>query len=281
MSPTVTYTPRPTRTPPINAADVGRVDRDVTFCTADGVALKLDLYYPLKVTSRPAPILVNVHGGSWSGGDKRSSETLEDVPELLARGYLVAAVNYRLAPKYRFPAQIEDLKCAIRFLRQNAATFNLDPAHVGTWGCSAGGHLAALLGLTNPRDGFDGSGEYANESSRVQAVVTISGPTDFSLAHYNDGSRADTLARVFGTTSITDTRITRASPVNYVSKRAPPFFILGGDQDNVVPLAHAEELYRRLKDAGADVSLLVVKNGHHCLPPALPPLEPSRKQVTN
>ncbi|MCL6642669.1 MAG: alpha/beta hydrolase, partial [Candidatus Bipolaricaulota bacterium] len=95
-------------------------ERDVTYCTLDGVELKMDIYRPQQVGAAPTPALLYVHGGGWTGGDKRSGEGIRDIPELLARGYLVAAVNYRLAPRYKFPAMIEDVKCAVRFLRANA-----------------------------------------------------------------------------------------------------------------------------------------------------------------
>ncbi len=239
----------------------------------------MDVYYPLKVTDRPAPVAVNVHGGSWSFGDKRNSETQTDIPELVQRGYLVAAVDYRLAPRYKFPAQIEDVKCAVRYLRAHAVTYHLDSNRIGAWGCSAGGHLVAMLGLTDGRAEFEGTGEYRGESSRVQAVVPIAAPADLTLSSYNL-PRADTFSNVFGATSLTDTILVRSSPVTYVSKNAPPFFILGGDRDETVPMQQSQELYRRLKEAGASASLLLVKNAHHCLPDTKPPIEPSRVEIT-
>src|SRR5439155_23230443 len=105
---------------------------------------------PKRTDSRPAPVAVYVHGGGWRNGNKASGGWIEPVTrELLARGYVVAAVDYRLVPQHKWPAFIEGVKCAVRFLRSNAPKYNLDPNRIGTWGSSAGGHLVALLGLTD------------------------------------------------------------------------------------------------------------------------------------
>jgi acetyl esterase/lipase len=277
--PEATAATQSTVTPaPLDSA-IGRIDREVTYCTIDDVALKMDVYYPLKVTNRPVPVAVNVHGGSWSGGDKTKSETMGDIPELLKRGYLVAAVNYRLAPEYKFPAQIQDVKCAVRYLRAQAAKYDLDPNRIGAWGCSAGGNLVAMLGLTDGIAEFEGGGNYLEQSSRVQAVVAISAPADFTLTSYNI-THDKVFVRVFGAISNSDPILAHYSPVTYVSKRAPPFFILGGDLDETVPLQQSEELARRLNQAGGSASLQIVKNAHHCMPDASPPMEPSRAEIT-
>ena len=269
----------PTPTAPPSLEIFGQVDRDITYCNAGAVALKMDIYYPLKVTNRPAPVALDVHGGSWVGGDKRSSETMSDIPELLKRGYLVAAVNYRLAPQYKFPAQIQDVKCAVRYLRAQAVKYNLDPNRIGAWGCSAGGNLAALLGLTDGIAEFEGRGDYLEQSSRVQAVVAMSAPADFTLTSYNS-THDRVFVYVFGATSNSDPILTHFSPVTYVSKNAPPFLILGGELDLTVPPQQSEELARRLIQVGGTVSFQIVKNAHHCMPDASPPMEPSRPAIT-
>ncbi|HEX7588760.1 MAG TPA: alpha/beta hydrolase, partial [Anaerolineae bacterium] len=279
VMPGPTASQRPTPTAPPSIEIFGQVDRDVTYCNAGAVALKMDIYYPLKVTNRPAPVALNVHGGSWSGGDKRSSETMSDIPELLKRGYLVAAVNYRLAPEYKFPAQIQDVKCAVRYLRTRAVKYKLDPNRIGAWGCSAGGKLAALLGLTDGIAEFEGREDYIGQSSRVQAVVAMSAPADFTLTSYNS-THDRVFEHVFGATSNTDPILTHFSPVTYVSKNAPPFLILGGDLDATVPLQQSEELARRLIQAGGTADLEIVNYAHHCMPDASPPMEPSREEIT-
>jgi acetyl esterase/lipase len=197
--------------------------RNITYCTANGVALKMDLYFPKASNTDPTPTVVFVHGGGWKQGDKSmppGTWRRSVVEELTARGYLVAAPNYRLAPGYLWPAQIEDVKCAIRYLRANASTYHLDPNRIGAWGRSAGGHLVALLGLTDASAGLEGHGGYAEQSSRVQAVVDMFGPTDLT-AFASANARASKLVEpVFGRAP---ERLTRASPINYVSKDDPPF----------------------------------------------------------
>lgn len=187
----------------------GWVDRNVTYCVMDGVALNMDIYYPLG-TNGPAPVAVYVHGSGWTSGDKARGEGVRDISELVARGYMVAAVNYRLAPRYKFPAQIEDVKCAIRFLRANAERYHLHPEKIGAWGGSAGGHLVALLGVTDATAGWD-VGEYLAQSSRVQAVVDMFGPTDLTVLF--EGANAHLLEQVFGTSDRTSeaTRLARNS----------------------------------------------------------------------
>jgi acetyl esterase/lipase len=139
-----------TTKPPMQA---GGVQRDVTYCEPGGVALKMDLYLPGTRGTDPAPAVLYLHGGSWRAGDKSEVDLL--APGVVASGYVVASINYRLVPQYRWPAQIEDAKCAVRFLKANAARFNLDPARIGVWGASAGGHLAALVGLAGPEAGLE------------------------------------------------------------------------------------------------------------------------------
>jgi acetyl esterase/lipase len=243
----------------------------------DGVALRLDVYIPNTTDAKPLPVAINVHGGSWSGGDKENSDSSADIPTLVERGYLVVGVNYRLAPKYKFPAQIEDVKCAVRFLRANAARYNLDPNRIGAWGCSAGGHLVSLLGVTDKNAGWDNVGEYKDQSSRVQAVAALSAPADITL--YDVVARSDMLKRVFGSDTGINPALGRASPITYVTTDDPPFLILQGDKDNIVPLKHGEELYEKLTTVDVSAKLVTVKNGHHCFP-SEPDMSPTREGIT-
>jgi acetyl esterase/lipase len=241
-------------------------EKDVTYCTADGVALKLDLYFPKATDSgSSAPVVIYVHGGSWQLGDKSLLEGWEKtvVKMLTARGYLVAVPNYRLAPQDKWPAQIQDVKCAVRYLRANASTYDLDPNRIGAWGASAGGHLVALLGPTDANDGLEGQSEYADQSSRVQAVVDMFGPTDLTAGNFVRGPHIneELVRAVFGGTA-TDV-LMRASPVSYVSKDAPPFLILHGNKDRLVPPAQSRELYDQLKAEAVPAKLVMVQNAGH------------------
>jgi acetyl esterase/lipase len=135
---------------------------------------RLDLYLPEKAESR-LPLIVWIHGGGWQAGSKEACPTVY----LAAKGYAVASINYRLSQHAAYPAQIEDCKAAIRWLRANAAKYHLDPDRVGVWGGSAGGHLVALLGTTAGMKELEGKGGNLDQSSRVQCVVDFFGPTDF------------------------------------------------------------------------------------------------------
>src|SRR5712692_6733292 len=155
----------------------GRTDRagKLTSCTVGRVALTMNVWLPQGGTT-PHPLAVMVHGGGWEHGDAGPSNRLSLVESgLVGKGFVVASVNYRLAPQYVWPAQIEDVKCAIRYLRASAATYGIDPTRIGVWGGSAGGHLVAMLGTAGPSAGYD-VGQYLDQSSAVQAVVDEWGP---------------------------------------------------------------------------------------------------------
>ena len=272
-STTSANTPAPPE--PSDTAGLGSVERDVTYCTIDGVALKMDVYTPGTMTT-PAPVVIYVHGGGWTGGDKASGGERER-QELLVRGYLVVAVNYRLAPEYKFPAQIEDVKCAVRHLRANVAAYNFDPDRIGAWGNSAGGHLVSLLGVTDANAGFEGSGGYADQSSRVQAVVDGCGPADLTQDFSGFSSWGN---RVFGVTESSSQIIVRASPVTYVSSDDPPFLIVQGENDTLVPPSQSETLYQHLTAAGVPATLVMVENAGHGLKPVGGAMSPSRSEIT-
>jgi len=261
----------------IDPASLGKVERDITYGVADGIALKMDIYYP-KEASGAVPAVLYVHGGGWITGNKTAGAGVLEIPELVSRGYLVAAVNYRLAPRYKFPAQIEDVKCAVRFLRANAATYGIDPERIGAWGGSAGGHLVALLGVTDATAGLEGDGGYADQSSRVQAVVDMFGPSDLTTAF--QGANPRLLERVFGTTDRYSETVKLASPVTWVSSDDPPFLILHGEKDRLVPLSQSEILHDRLIAASVPATLTVVKNAGHGFAPAGGPIDPSRLAIT-
>jgi acetyl esterase/lipase len=241
-----------------------KTSRDVTYGKADTVALKMDIYFPPNEEGKPVPAVMFVHGGGWSRGDKSGMTFPQLLPLLVKRGYLVASINYRLAPKYKFPAQIEDAKCAVRFLRAHAGEFNLDPNRIGVEGESAGGHLVALLGLTDASAGFEGNGGWNDQSSRVEAVADLFGPADLTNFGIKSNENYRTTAEnVFGAKRDGDPVLQRASPMTYVSKNAPPFLLLHGNRDNVVPLSQSLKLDEKLKAAGVSSTLVIVTNYGH------------------
>lgn len=221
-----------------DSSKLGTPERDVTYCTMEGVELKMDIRYPRSTDGR-WPVAMYVHGGGWTGGDKKGGAGAEDISGLQKAGFLVVSVNYRLAPEYKFPAMIEDVKCAVRFLRARAAEYNLDPDHIGAWGSSAGGHLVALLGLADESAGWD-VGEYLEYSSRVQAVVDMFGPADLTVPF--SGGYDNLKDTVFGGFDAA-----LASPVTYATPGDPPFLILHGDKDELVPITQSETLLARLQ----------------------------------
>lgn len=264
--------PRPQHEDP--ASHAGKVLRDVTYCTAGGVDLKMDVYFPRNATGT-TPLVVYVHGGGWRSGDKSGGAGMIDAPALLDAGFTVASLDYRLAPQYTFPAMIEDVKCAIRSLRAHAGDYNIDPSKIGVWGGSAGGHLVNLLGTTDASAGFD-VGQYLDQSSRVQAVVDMFGPADLTTGFSNGYEQV--AQTVFGTTDFNDPIFKTVSPVTYITADDPPFLILQGDADQTVPLSQSEEFYDKLTAAGVEARLVIVHDGPHGL--GSPNETPSRAVLT-
>lgn len=254
--------------PSFDTFRLGGIDRNVTYCVMDGTELRLDVYYPMIAEGR-WPALVYVHGGSWTGGDKRGSGGFGDRPALVKAGFLVVSVNYRLAPESQFPAMIEDVKCAVRYLRAHADEYNLDPGRIGAWGNSAGGHLVALLGLSDESAGWD-VGEYLDYASRVQAVVDFYGPTDLETLLTNNSGHI-----------FRDEDLAAASPIHHISEGDPPFLILQGDQDRLVPLVQSQILYERLQEKNIPAELVIVKGGGHGFSTAdSPNMQPTREEIT-
>ncbi|MBI5028975.1 MAG: alpha/beta hydrolase fold domain-containing protein [Chloroflexi bacterium] len=269
-------TAAPTLPPNRNVAG-GTTLRDVTYCSPDGIPQKMDVTYPKSASDKPMPTTVYIHGGGWTSGDKGNGAGTADMKELLNRGYILVSLDYRLAPEYKWPAQIVDVKCAIRHLRANAATYKIDPNKIGVWGGSAGGHLVSMLGTTDKSAGFD-VGEYADQSSRVQAVVDLFGPSD--LPAMLTGQSQVVGKKVFDASSRDDPVLVNASPVTYISSDDPPFLILQGDQDQVVPMEQSQILYDKLKAGGVTATLVIVKNAGHGFTPVGGAISPSRAELT-
>ncbi len=255
----------------------GSSQSNLTYCTApDGTQLKMDVQYPAEMRG-PAPVVVYVHGGGWVQGDKTEGTGTLFLPMLQRKGYITVSINYRLAPAYRFPAQIEDVKCAIRHLRANATRYNLDPERIGALGGSAGGHLVALLGLADASAGWD-EGAYADQSSRVQAVVDLFGPSD--LTQFAGIARRGVGKEIFGAGGPNDPLLRVFSPVTYITPDDPPFLILHGDKDSEVPPEQSQMLYDQLKAAGVPAELVWVKNAGHAFQASGGKIEPNLIKLT-
>ncbi len=241
------------------------VQRDIAYVPGGHARQKLDLYVPKeRDPNGPRALIVWVHGGAWLGGSKEQTPALR----LLEQGYAVASINYRLSQHAIFPAQIEDCKAAIRWLRANAASYGYDPNHIGVWGASAGGHLVALLGTTGGAKNFD-VGPNLGVSSRVQAVCDFFGPSDFTkMSSFpstmnHDAADAPEAKLIGGPVQENKDKVQRANPITYVTKDDPPFLIVHGDSDPLVPHNQSELLRGALQKAGVDVTFYTVKGGGH------------------
>jgi acetyl esterase/lipase len=241
-----------------------RVEKGVTYATVGRDKLLLDIAIP--PGEGPFPCIVMLHGGAWQGGSRKEFSVGEKdkngkikpswIETIAARGYVTAAISYRLAPKYQFPAMIEDARAAVRFLRAHAANYHIDPDKFGAMGFSAGAHLALLMGLCDKSAGFD-VGDHLDTSGQVQCVVDFFGPTDLSLYASSPGLEDGYMTPFLGKECKTDPNIyKKASPLTYVSKNAPPILILHGTFDLIVPAKHSEKLLKALTDAGATAELI-------------------------
>ena len=230
------------------------IHRDLVYKTVNGAVLTLDLYCPEKF-SGALPVIIYIHGGGWRRGRKEKCPAVA----LVQDGFAVASIDYRLSGTAPFPAQIEDCKAAVRWLRANASTYHLDPDRVGVWGHSAGGHLAALLGTSGGVPELEGTGDNMQYSSQVQAVCDSAGPADL-LAMTNLGpKRTFAIEGLLGGPLEKDkAKAIAASPIHYVSKDDPPFLIVHGEGDRVVPVEQSQRLYEELRKAGVNATLKIL-----------------------
>jgi acetyl esterase/lipase len=245
-----------------------KVERDLAYGTQKE-RNTLDLYLPGEGKA-PRPLVIWIHGGAWRGGSKDGGP--QPALGLLGRGYAVASINYRLSQHAPFPAQIDDCKAAVRFLRANASKYDLDPDHFGVWGGSAGGHLVALLGTSGDVKDLEGDGSNARISSRVQAVCDFFGPANLlTMAEQSgpestiqhDAPNSPESLLLGGPILERKEAARRASPVTYISKDDPPFLIVHGDKDNTVPVGQSKELHAALQKAGVDSTLMIIPGAGH------------------
>ncbi|MBI4578755.1 MAG: alpha/beta hydrolase [Planctomycetes bacterium] len=240
---------------------------DVEYARINDQPLLLDIYLP-ETEPRPLPVIVWIHGGAWAAGDKSPCQ----IVSFSGKGYAIVSMNYRLTGVAQFPAQINDCKAVVRWVRAHAAEYGFDPDRVGAAGGSAGGHLVALLGTSGDIKELEGDvGGNLKHSSRVQAVCDFCGPTDFTREdHVREPGRKQpailetALARLLGGPWEEKREAANmASPVYFITKDDPPFLIVHGDADRTIPLKHSQILYDKLKAAGLEATLHVIKDGGH------------------
>ncbi len=260
----------PPRNRPTAVPEGVRWLRDIPYAEGGTKAQMLDLYIP-EQGAAPFPVIVWIHGGGWMQGNRFPAPGAW----LSAHGYAVAAISYRFSTEAIFPAQIHDCKGAIRWLRANASRYPLDGRRIGALGESAGGHLAALLGTSGGVEELEGDvGGNREQSSRVQAVCNCFGPADLTplvsdadpYRTLHPQSRAfakRTIEQLLGADGDWRTRAKSASVATYITPDDPPFLIVHGDQDPLVPIEQSRALHAALHRAGVPVELLVMEGRGH------------------
>ena len=236
------------------------VQKDFVYGKGGDRDLHADFAYPKNATA-PTPAIIHIHGGGWIGGTQRWDGGLASFAR---HGYFAASIEYRLDNVAKWPAQIQDCKCAVRWLRANAAKYNVNPNRIGVIGESAGGHLVACLDTMAGVKEYEGDGGWPGVSSAVQAVVDWFGPTDFvTPGLYSEQAKFLTMG-LFGAPRDKDPALWKSgSPVFYVKAGDPPVLMVHGDADTLVPLAQSQVFADALTKVGVPNQLLVIHNGGH------------------
>ncbi len=269
--------PAPAPKPALVIPSDVEVIHDVEYGKGGKIPLTLDIVRPKVQPKAPMPVVIFVHGGGFMSGNKGSG--IRRLIGLAQHGYFCVTIDYRLSGVATFPAQIEDCKCAVRWVRAHAKKYNADPKRIGAWGGSAGGTLVGLLGVTGGMKEFEGQGGWPKESSRVQAVCDWFGRMDIWKTAQEEKARGVTKetwvkgdiperlsALVGGVIWENPALCKRASAITYVKKGDPPFLIMHGDKDGTVPVDQSIEFHAALKKAGVDSTLQIVKGVGHGFP---------------
>ncbi|MCB1276024.1 alpha/beta hydrolase [Prosthecobacter sp.] len=230
----------------------------------------VDVYLPKKRNSdKPLPVIALIHGGGWVNGD-RIGYAAQAIQFARTGDYAAVTVGYRLTKEAHWPSQIYDCKAAIRWIRAHAKEYNLDADRIAVWGSSAGGHLSSLLGTSGDVKALEGDlGPNTSFSSRVQCVVNLCGPEDFTQALMFDKEgqpiwKDDAVSGLLGgNAQEKHAEAVAASPVTYVSKDDPPFITFQGTKDQRVSFRHAETIHAALKKTGITSLLVPITDGGH------------------
>jgi acetyl esterase/lipase len=238
------------------------------YCTPASTPLMMDFYRPLGTTA--VPVVLQVHGGGWLIGNRTTSVTASLVGAFLERGIAFATIDYRLGDGR---AASNDVACAVRYLRAFATDLGIDPARIGAMGQSAGGQLVSLLGTADRTSGFD-TGQYLDRSSRVQAVVDEWGPVIFDD---QEVGLVTSIPRVFGSSD--PAVLKQYSPLTYITQGDPPFLLVQGIDDAIVPASQSTRFDAALRAHGVGHWFLMVQNAGHYLQPSGGTPSPSSAQV--
>jgi acetyl esterase/lipase len=240
--------------------------RTLTYCnTSNGTPLAMDISEPAAQTARSAPMVFYIHGGETLVGSRvLEDESLQGMylvqlrTNLLNRGFVVGSIDYGLVPLYNVGEQVREAKCAVRFLRAHANQLGIDPQRIGVYGDSQGGYISSMLGTVGPDASYD-VGQYLNQSSHVQAVVDMWGPTD--LSNFSGSPSWASLLVGRGTTA----QLRNASPLYYVAHGDPPFLIMHGTDDWFIAPHHSQDMAKKLQAAGVPVTLVMIQHDGHGL----------------
>jgi acetyl esterase/lipase len=212
----------------------------------------------------PAPLIIN------------TGVRFNEVDELLKRGYIVAQVGWREPPDFKLPIGVQDVKCGVRYLRANAAMFHIDPKLFGAWGCSRGGYMAAIVGVTDAGAGMEGNSGFPDTSSRLQAVAMVDGIANFRTDYAN--ARGE-LSSVHGIKSLDDPLVARLSPTTYITNDDPPFLIIATDSEGGGWIRQAQEMDAALRAVSIPSQVVLVKNADHCFETARSGTQPSEEEI--
>lgn len=252
------------REEPAAAADPLRMISDLPYANTDNPRQRLDISLPQKASSdKPLPVVVIIHG-TFLNADRKSGEGFARA--MVSGGdFAAVSIGYRLSDEAKWPAQIHDCKAAIRWVRANAKKYNIDPDRIGVIGPSAGGHLAALLGVSGDIPELEGTlGDHCDVSSRVACVVNLFGPTDLLALGGNHNRPNSPESRLLGGPLPDKKELARqASAMTYVTEDDPPFLIVHGTQDPVIPFQQSESFVAALKKVKVSATLVPVEGGLH------------------
>ena len=252
----------------------GQNHLNVTYAQAGNRSLFLDIYSPTNKVAN-APLIIWIHGGAWHGGSKENPPK-----QLLEKGYFLASIDYRLSTEAPFPAMVHDIKAAVRYLREHAAEYGIDPSRIGVLGDSAGGYMAQMLALTNGDKTFD-RGDNLAQSSDVQAAATLYGISN--LLNIGEGF-PQAIQKVHQSPAVTEALLVHgsafrdwlgatidsdpqkalaASPMGHISGKKPPFLIMHGSADTLVSPVQSQQLYRALKKEGNPADYVLLAGAEH------------------
>jgi acetyl esterase/lipase len=236
------------------------IDQDIAYSKVGSRELKLDIARPAEGDG-PFPAVLVIHGGAWRQGNKADVRPI--LPQFVEHGFVAISPEYRFCPQNAFPAQIHDVKAAVRWLKVNAKKYRIDPDQIGAMGFSAGGHLAMMLGLTSPNDGLEGDVSAGAPDSRVKAVVNYFGPTDLAAKDIPDICKPWIKDFLGGSPQDRPDAAAKASPLTFVSKDDAPVLTFQGTKDSLVPYNQAIKLADAMSSAGVPGRVELILGADH------------------